>query len=194
MRRREDQFLVFLYMGIAVCVLLLSGALILDVASPAAPAEYEYWEEDPFVSSAAAESQVCESAPPSSASLETAAVVSERPERAAESSASESMSTDAAESSSETAELSSAPEEGPSAPRETTSTAVSASGQPLRINLNTATVDELCLLDGIGPVLAQRIVDYRNEHGGFSAIEEVMAVKGIAEKRFAAIEDDITVE
>lgn len=62
-----------------------------------------------------------------------------------------------------------------------------------RININTATVEELMLLDGIGETLAQRIVRYRKEHGRFESIEELMEVKGIGEKTFANIRDDITV-
>ncbi len=61
------------------------------------------------------------------------------------------------------------------------------------VNLNTATASELQSLKGIGEVLAQRIIDYRNANGGFQSVEEIMNVKGIAEKKFAAIRDRITV-
>ena len=53
-----------------------------------------------------------------------------------------------------------------------------------RIDLNTATVQQLQLLPGIGPTLAQRIIDYREEHGNFTTIEELMEVNGIGEKKF----------
>ncbi|HOV42208.1 MAG TPA: helix-hairpin-helix domain-containing protein, partial [Oscillospiraceae bacterium] len=47
------------------------------------------------------------------------------------------------------------------------------------LDINSASVDELMTLDGIGEVLAQRIVSYREENGGFGSVEEVMEVKGI---------------
>jgi competence protein ComEA len=55
------------------------------------------------------------------------------------------------------------------------------------ISLSTATVAQLDTLDGIGPTLAGRIVQYRDAHGGFQSIEELRQVDGIGEKRFAAL-------
>jgi len=63
-----------------------------------------------------------------------------------------------------------------------------------KINLNTASATELDSLPGIGPVYAQRIIDYREAHGGFKSIEEIVQVKGIGPKTFAKIRDLITVE
>lgn len=57
-----------------------------------------------------------------------------------------------------------------------------------RIDINTATLQQLQLLPGIGEVTAQRILDYRNEHGYFSSMEELMNVSGIGEKKLAQIE------
>jgi competence protein ComEC len=61
------------------------------------------------------------------------------------------------------------------------------------ININTAGSAELQQLEGIGPALAQNIIDHRNAHGLFQSIEQIMDVSGIGEARFAAIENDITV-
>lgn len=61
------------------------------------------------------------------------------------------------------------------------------------IDLNTASEEELEKLPGIGPVLAERIISYRRENGGFLDIEELMDVDGIGEKLFQKVQDFITV-
>ncbi|MCT9076815.1 ComEA family DNA-binding protein [Streptomyces fulvoviolaceus] len=53
------------------------------------------------------------------------------------------------------------------------------------VALNTATVDQLDTLPGVGPVLAQHIVDYRTQHGGFRSVDELREVNGIGDRRFA---------
>lgn len=63
-----------------------------------------------------------------------------------------------------------------------------------RVNINTSTASELEELPKIGEVLANRIVDYRTEHGLFERIEDLQNVYGIGEKTFAAIADKITME
>ncbi|WP_338496434.1 ComEA family DNA-binding protein [Streptomyces sp. SJL17-4] len=59
-------------------------------------------------------------------------------------------------------------------------------GAPL--SLNTATVEQLDTLPGVGPVLARHIVDHRAEHGGFRSVGELREVNGIGERRFAELE------
>ena len=67
-----------------------------------------------------------------------------------------------------------------------------ASAKPA-INLNTATVEQLESLPGIGPKTAERIVEYRTKSGPFKRIEELMNVKGIGEKSFLKLKPLITV-
>ena len=62
-----------------------------------------------------------------------------------------------------------------------------AAVQKTTINLNTATVDQLMTLPGIGQKTAERILEYRTKSGGFKKIEELMNVKGIGEKSFLKI-------
>lgn len=63
-----------------------------------------------------------------------------------------------------------------------------------RININTASLEELDSLPGIGPAIGQRIIDYRNNVGGFKSVEEITQVSGIGEATLAKIRDQIVVE
>jgi competence protein ComEA len=63
-----------------------------------------------------------------------------------------------------------------------------------KININTASVEQLELLNGIGVKTATAIVEYREKIGSFSDVNELLAVKGIGEKKLAKIVDDITTE
>ena len=62
-----------------------------------------------------------------------------------------------------------------------------------QVNLNSATQDDLESLPSIGPVLAKRIIEYRNQQGGFKSIEEIKKVHGIGNKIFEKIKDYIRV-
>ena len=63
-----------------------------------------------------------------------------------------------------------------------------------KVNINTASLEELQSLKGVGPATAKNIILYREKYGAFSDIEEIMNVKRIGEKTFAKIKDFITVE
>jgi competence protein ComEA len=60
-----------------------------------------------------------------------------------------------------------------------------AAGPVAPVSLNSATVEQLDTLPGVGPVLAQHIVDYRMQHGGFRSVDELREVNGIGDRRFA---------
>ena len=64
----------------------------------------------------------------------------------------------------------------------------------LRVNINTAEAQELCLLPGIGETIAARIVDYRKAHGSFNNTDEIMNVSGIGAKTYEEIKSYITVD
>jgi competence protein ComEA len=83
--------------------------------------------------------------------------------------------------------------------RAVSSSAPTAGGDPTRpatapgakLSLSSATVDQLDALDGIGPTLAKRIVEWREAHGGFTALEQLREVEGIGEKRFEALREAV---
>lgn len=66
-----------------------------------------------------------------------------------------------------------------------------AAARTARPHLSTATVEQLDEIDGIGPTLAERIVEYRTEHGGFRSLDELAEVDGIGEKRLAALREQL---
>ncbi|MBQ9963886.1 MAG: helix-hairpin-helix domain-containing protein [Clostridia bacterium] len=62
------------------------------------------------------------------------------------------------------------------------------------VNLNTATAEELCEIDGLGEVTAERIIQYREVHGSFRSVEDLLDVEGIGEKRLAQWRQYFTTE
>jgi competence protein ComEA len=78
-----------------------------------------------------------------------------------------------------------------SAPAGGAAGATAAPAQP--VNLNTATLEQLDTLDGVGPGIAKRILDYRQQHGGFKRVEELGEVPGIGAKRLATLTPLVTV-
>ena len=62
-----------------------------------------------------------------------------------------------------------------------------------RIDINTASAEQLQLIPGIGEVLAQRIIDYRTEHTAFTTVEELMEISGIGQVKFAQMKPYVKV-
>jgi competence protein ComEA len=70
-------------------------------------------------------------------------------------------------------------------------TAPQAPAQP--VDLNTATLEQLDTLDGVGPTTAQKILDFRTAHGGFGSVDELDQIPGIGEKKLAALREQVRV-
>jgi competence protein ComEA len=64
-----------------------------------------------------------------------------------------------------------------------------ASGSP--VSLNTATPEQLDQLDGVGPATAQKILQWRKEHGGFRSVDDLKQITGIGPKKFEALKDKV---
>jgi len=73
----------------------------------------------------------------------------------------------------------------------TTGGSVSSSGV---VNLNSATLTELDGLPSVGPVTAQKIIDWRDDNGGFKSVDDLKQVKGIGDALFEKIKDHVTVD
>jgi competence protein ComEA len=66
--------------------------------------------------------------------------------------------------------------------------------KPPPVNINNANADQLEALPGVGEVLAQRIMEYREDKGGFSSIEQLRNIEGIGPKKFEQLKDKVTVD
>ena len=61
-----------------------------------------------------------------------------------------------------------------------------------KVSLASATLEQLDAIDGIGPTLARRILEYRDQHGGFRSVDELRQVDGIGAKRFESLREAVT--
>jgi competence protein ComEA len=66
-------------------------------------------------------------------------------------------------------------------------------GDDGKVHLNRATAGDLETLPGVGPVLAERIIEYREQHGPFTTVEDLLDVPGIGEAKLAALRDRVVV-
>ena len=64
---------------------------------------------------------------------------------------------------------------------------------PSAVNINTATAEELEAIRGIGPAIAERIIQYRSEHGPFAHAEDLTNIRGIGEAKFQKIKEQVTI-
>ena len=78
----------------------------------------------------------------------------------------------------------SAQDEKPAAQKQEASQEQTTQASQDTVNINTANLDQLVKLPRIGPAIGQRIIDFREEHGGFKTLEELMNVRGIGAKTF----------
>lgn len=74
-----------------------------------------------------------------------------------------------------------------------TSNAINTKGENEKVNINSANQTELETLPGIGPSLAQRIIEYRETNGDFKKIEDIQNVKGIGDSKYSNIKDNICI-
>jgi competence protein ComEA len=79
------------------------------------------------------------------------------------------------------------------APAAAGATGVAPSTPAAPVNLNTATPEQLDTLPGVGPATVQKIVEYREQHGGFGSVDELGQISGIGDKRLAALRDLVQV-
>ncbi|MDE0313785.1 MAG: helix-hairpin-helix domain-containing protein [Candidatus Poribacteria bacterium] len=70
----------------------------------------------------------------------------------------------------------------------------SVEDKPTLLNINTASAEELESLSGIGPQMARRIIQYREEHGNFTSVDALTEVKGLGEKTLEKLKPFISVE
>ena len=74
-----------------------------------------------------------------------------------------------------------------------TAAAATAATAAAPVNLNTATAEQLATIPGVGPKMAERIIDYRQKNGGFKKVEDLMNVSGVGEKSFLKMKPLIAV-
>ena len=152
--------------------------------APASEPQFVSAQEEP------AHSQPPESTapePPAATSAEPPAQLTEKP---AEPLPPESRSESSADSASSQAAASTAEPAQTTAPQQPPE---ESEPEKLLVNINTAALSELMQLNGIGEVKGKAIIAYREQHGAFSSVDELLNVKGIGEKTLEKLRDNVTV-
>lgn len=195
----KGNYPTLLLMAGALCIAFLCGYSLGDRPASAPPAEYVYWEDEP----SALETDPTETSEPTEQGgpADSPFPAGQSDGKASPDKNNTSSSTNRKPSSSASSKiyLSSTTSEREGDKSSSDKSDRPASHEEVKpdpnaiVNINTADLDELCTLDGIGPVLAQRIIDFRSHAGGFAYVEELLSVSGIGEKKFDAIRDRVTV-
>jgi competence protein ComEA len=81
----------------------------------------------------------------------------------------------------------------PTKPPGATTSAARPTAPNTPVNLNTATLDQLDTLPGVGPVLAQRILDFRTQNGPFTTVDQLQEVPGVGPKKFDSLKPHVSI-
>lgn len=220
---KESKYGFIFYIAATICFLFLLFYIVNDSPEISSPAEYVYWEEEASskqeyssqTSSSELPVEVIKDVDKDK-NTSTSKTISSKPSTTKQpakqqtitkkavkhyvSSKEQSSSKETPSQSVSSDEVTSTPEEKaiieeiePKKEIELPKEEKSKTNNTSIININTATKQELMTLKGIGEVYSQRIIDLRNSIGSFSSIDEIMSVKGIGEKTFAAIKNRLTV-
>ncbi|MFZ2537440.1 MAG: helix-hairpin-helix domain-containing protein [Oscillospiraceae bacterium] len=220
---KDSKYGFVFYIAATICFLLILVYIVTDSPAISPPSEYVYWEESSSeqasssetattVSSEVVPNEVISSENQNNTNGKTSKTSSKISNKSSSrtssntvtkhylsstpQSSSEVVSSDLVSSELVSSDLVSSKHERESS--EVQNEVSSKEPKPLPdttsiVNINTASKEQLMSLDGIGNTISERIITFRKDIGGFNSIDEIMSVKGIGEKTFAAIKHRLTV-